>query len=295
MIEPELIPDGALADVDVGISVSDSADLARLGLDPRHAQLAIGEIARAVLVAGGRLTYGGRIKPSGFTQQLMNEVRRFGTARRSLTICLALSEHRKLSLDELNDADRQLGTWGRLIALNAEGVQISWSDGRGPEGTVIEDIEERQTALSSLRRFITKETQARVLLGGQLAGFQGAMPGLIEEAMLAIEHNQPVYLAAGFGGAAAASAEVLETGSLDWLPPDIPAGQDDPRVVTALAALVGAAAETGWTPGTNGLTRDENQILAASHRPGEVASLVVLGMARLFAPENGPTAPDRQA
>jgi hypothetical protein len=225
----------------------------------------------------------------------MNEVRRYGTARRSLTICLALSEHRKLSLTELEDTDRQLGTWGRLIALNADGEEMSWRDGRGSEGTTIEDVEERQTALSSLRRFITKETKAHVLLGGQLSGFQGAMPGLIEEAMLAVEHKQPVYLAAGFGGAVAAAAKALGSGSLDWLPADIPAGQDDARVLTALVALVKVAAKTDWAPETNGLTGDENQLLTASHRPGEVASLVVLGMARRFAAEHGPTGPDGQA
>jgi hypothetical protein len=104
-----------------------------------------------------------------------------------------------------------------------------------------------------------------------------------------------VYLAAGFGGAVAAAAKALGSGSLDWLPADIPAGQDDARVLTALVALVKVAAKTDWAPETNGLTGDENQLLTASHRPGEVASLVVLGMARRFAAEHGPTGPDGQA
>lgn len=284
MIGPELVPENALDNVDVGVSVSDSADLGRLGLNLRHAELAIGEIARAVLVAGGRLTYGGRIKPSGFTQHLMNEVRRYGTARWSLTICLALPEHRKLSVAEIDEIDRQLGTWGRLMTLDSQGEPVNWRRDRNPEGAAIENDRERQASYSALRQFMTRTTCARVLLGGQLTGFQGVMPGLIEEAILAIEQHQPVYLAGGYGGAAAAVVKVLGIDSLEWLPTDLPAGHDDAPVVEALAHLSTVAANAGWSAGTNGLSEEENHLLASSHRPGDIASLVVLGMGRLFGP-----------
>jgi hypothetical protein len=240
MIDPTLVSRDALADIDVGISISDSADLPRLGLDSRHAQLAIGEIARAVLVAGGRIVYGGRIKPSGFTQQLMNEMRRYGASRRSLTICLALPEHRKLSSTEFDDIDRQLGTWGRVVTLNGNGTPTSRTDDPATDHDL--GVSERVAALSGMRRFVTSATKARVLLGGQLVGFQGAMPGLIEETVLAVEAGQPVYLAGGFGGAAAAAARALGLGPFDWLPADLPAGHDSPAVVEALDLLRGTAA-----------------------------------------------------
>jgi hypothetical protein len=283
MTSPQLVKSDALVGVHVGISVSDSADMARLGLAPRHAELAIGEIARAIIVGGGSLAYGGRIKPSGFTQQLMNEVRRYGTTRPSLTIYLALPEHQKLSLSELDETDRELGTWGRLITLDEEGSPISWRNGRPPEGSLVESAEQRQASFSSLRRFMTEDTEARVLLGGQLRRFEGAMPGVIEEALFAVRARQPLYLAGGFGGATTAAARALEAGRFDWLPSDLPQGQKDPRVVDSLRLLVGAADDAGWSAQSNGLSEEENNVLAASHRPGEVASLVVLGLARWLA------------
>ena len=97
MSAAELYPADMLRKVRLGVSVSDSADLERLGLVEMHAQLAIAEIARAVLVSGGSLVYGGRVKPSGFTQFLMHEVRRYGTNPDAFTLCLAAPEHRKLS------------------------------------------------------------------------------------------------------------------------------------------------------------------------------------------------------
>lgn len=280
MIEPTLVAPDALQEIDVGLSVSDSADLARLGLDPRHAQLAIGELTRAVLIAGGRVVYGGRIKPSGFTQQLMGEVRRYGTSRHSLTICLALPEHLKLTTAELDTLDRDLGTWGRVILLDLDGSPMPWPRDR-PEHPAELEPNDRAVAYSSLRRFITDATRARVLVGGQLRGYQGAMPGLLEEAILSIEREQPLYVAGGFGGASALIAQALGL-PLDWLPPDAPEGHGDPGVEGSVARLIDIASSSGWSADRDGLTPAERALLAASHRPADIASLAVLGMARRF-------------
>jgi hypothetical protein len=280
MIDPTLVAHDALAGIDVGLSVSDSADLARLGLDERHAQLAVGELTRAVLVAGGRVVYGGRIKPSGFTQQLMAEVRRFGTGRHSLTVCLALPEHLALTTAELDKLDRDLGTWGRLIALDINGSPVSWSEDDRREAAELEP-DARPMAYSALRRFITDTTQARVLVGGQLRGYRGAMPGLIEEAILSVQRRQPLYVAGGFGGASALIAEALGL-PLDWLPPEAPVGRDDVGVVRAVDRLLEAASISGWSVERDGLTPEERALLAASYRPADIASLAVLGMARRF-------------
>lgn len=288
MIDPALVRRDALTDVNVGISVSDSDDLDRLGLNTRHADLAIGELARAVLIAGGHITYGGRLKPSGFTQQLMNEVRRYGTTRHSLTLCLAEPEHRDLSHDELDEVDRQLGTWGRLVTLDASGEPTAWRDDHPAPSAPLE-AEERVSAYSGLRRHMVQATDARVLVGGQLRGFKGAMPGLIEEAILAVEHGQPLYLAGGFGGAATAVARRLNSDAFAWLPDNLPLGGEDPEVEAALDDLAERSSAGNWSLEEDGLTEDRRALLAASHRPGEIASLVVLGLAQAFSsgPESG--------
>jgi len=287
MTELQLLPDGALASIDVGISVSDSADLARLGLSSRHAELAIGEIARAVLIAGGRITYGGRIKPSGFTHVLMDEVRRYGTARLSLTVCLALPEHRKLSSEELDQIDRSLGTWGRLVILDSDGKPIAQHRDRPEDRGEIEDDDLRRASYAALRRYMNENTHARVIVGGQLLGAHGRVPGVVEEALLAIAKQTPLYVAGGFGGAAAAVASVLEPRLVEWLPSDIPEGYSEPTVARHLEALRSAAVSADWNPEANGLTDNENALLASTHRPGEIASVVVLGMARKFSRQRG--------
>jgi hypothetical protein len=50
---------------------------------------------------------------------------------------------------------------------------------------------------------------ARVLLGGKLQGYSGFLPGLFEEALVAMERQAPLYVLGGFGGAAEALARLL--------------------------------------------------------------------------------------
>ncbi len=51
--------------------------------------------------------------------------------------------------------------------------------------------------------------RARIVLGGKFAGYQGFMPGVLEEVSLALEHGVPVYILGGFGGAAEVLAKSL--------------------------------------------------------------------------------------
>jgi hypothetical protein len=282
--EPDLIPRGALAGVSVGLSVSTSSDLHRLGLTDRHAELAIGELTRAILIAGGTIAYGGRLRPSGFTQQLMHEVRRFGSARHSLTLYLAYSEHHELTDDDLLDVDRSLGTWGRLITLDPDGAPVPHQN-----RARVDDLTAavRARALTGMRQRMTEEIDARVLVGGQLRNFKGSMPGMIEEALLATSQGQPVYYAGGFGGAAAAAGRRLDPSAYDWLPPGLPDGHDDGAVDAALERLESAASERGWNPDAAGLDHHGTRQLAASHRPGEIASLCTIGLAQLAERHSG--------
>ncbi len=281
MVATPLYPADALREMRLGVSVSDSADLGRLGLLPRHAQLAIAEIARAVLVGGGSLVYGGRIKPSGFTQFLMHEVRRYGKSARSLTLCLAAPEHRKLSHDELDALDRELGTMGTVVCLDEAGrpiTDILKTKAPVPEPPL--DPPSRQASYTSLRRYLGEASNARVILGGLLKDLQGAIPGIIEEAIASVQATQPLYVAAGFGGAAALVAQALEIDDLGWAPDGFPARPADDRIDASICQLKSAATSSRWSIDSCGLTDQERHQFSASHRPREIASLLVRGLVR---------------
>jgi hypothetical protein len=128
---------------------------------------------------------------------------------------------------------------------------------------------------------MTRNTQGRVLIGGRCTGFLGEMPGLLEEALYAVEVGQPLYLAGGYGGITQEIAVTLGVDDGKWLP-RLASQPVDERVGPAMSRLTVAAKESGSRSLENGLSREENQRLAACHRPSEIATLVSLGLGRRF-------------
>lgn len=273
-----LLPKGALAGVSVAVSVSDSADLGRLGLRVEHANYAVSEIARAVLTSGGNLVYGGRVHPRGFTQLIMDELVRYGGARQQLIVCLAAPEHRKLPLSFLDDLENDLLPSCRLTFLDEGGEPTDPRAGRG-NGPVELAGPDVTAAYSAMRRHVAAVSHAQVVVGGQLDGFRGAMPGVVEETVAAADAGHPIYVAGGFGGAAALVIRELGLADTSWLPDDVPALLADERIRTATERLR-VVAHTCRDLFQAGLDSSDRELLAWSHRPGEIASLTALGLAR---------------
>ena len=270
MHEPELVPVDALAGVAVGLSVSESADLARLGLSPAHCELAVAELARAIFIAGGAIVYGGRLVPAGFTDVLLTELRSYRQDRNALILCVPETEHRRLSEAELRSRQDELQSNAELVCLDSDGEPV---DIRRPRARSDPDP---AVALTAMRRHITDRCDARVILGGKLTGYQGTTPGILEEAALSLHAGKPLYVAGGFGGAAAALALALGRAEASLAPDAYPEGAEP--YADLLAEIAEIAEITGRAD--DGLSDDQRAQIAWSHRPGEIASIVVCGLSR---------------
>jgi hypothetical protein len=272
----------------LGISASRSPDLARLGLLETHYRVALGEITRSVLLAGGGIIYGGRLDPDGYTTFMLRELQRYARRDRPLLACLAWDVHQGMSPRELEDFRRELGLFGRLVCLDPDGRPLPDHVLADPTSVVSDtsDVDggpeaRRARALAGLRRYMTDHQVGRVFLGGRREGFEGSMPGVLEELLLTLERGQPTYLAGGFGGVTYDVARLLGVQGGQW-----PIGTDaitDPRYQAGLDALRDLVASGRYTGLNNGLTEEENRWLTVSHRPGEIASLVSRGLQRVLA------------
>nr|VFJ60348.1 MAG: hypothetical protein BECKDK2373C_GA0170839_108019 [Candidatus Kentron sp. DK] len=278
-----LLPADALTGVRLGLSVSESLDLARLGLTEDHYRIAIGEIARCVLASNGQLTYGGHLEPDGYTIFLMGELERYHRGDRPFHICLAWPEHRKYSLDYLREQRQLLKSKGDITYLDAEGNPMGdLATGRTEEpvsepGSII-----RKQGLTSLRRYMAKNTEGRIFIGGKRTGFSGDLPGLVEEAVFALEADQPIYLAGGYGGVTLDMVRALGIDECGWFPKLSDGAAPDPRLPNGLERLARIREERGGKLPDNGLDDLENRQLAATHRPSEIAALISLGLGRRF-------------
>jgi hypothetical protein len=280
-----LLGANALKGLRLGISVSNSPDLQRLGLLETHFRLALGELARAVLVSGGQLTYGGHLDAGGYTTFLAHELHRFSRRDRPFHSILAWHEHRKLTTKDLLSQIADLGLYGDMIGLDPEGNVIDLIKNRPDEAIPETNQSVINASLTSLRRFLTTQSEGRIFIGGKRAGFQGDLPGIIEEAIFALDAKQPIYLAGGFGGATADIVRLFEVDGKAWIPKYDDKTDADPRWTKGIEALDSAWKKNGGNSLENGLTKEENLILAVSHRPSEVAALVSLGMGRKFTPD----------
>jgi hypothetical protein len=269
MTTPVLVPRDALNGTIVGISVSESADLGRLGLSATHCELAVAELARAIYLAGGTVVYGGRLVPAGFTDILLAELHEYRGDRNALVLCVPETEHQRLSDYELLRREHELHASAELVCLDAHGDPIDIRN--RPAHSNATDPSE---ALSAMRQHITNRCDSRVIVGGKLQGYRGSMPGVLEEASLSLGASQPLYVAGGFGGAAAAVALALgrtgATAALDNYPEG---GAEHENLLAELATAEQTAAAT-----SDGLNDEQRAQLAWSHRPGDIASLVVFGL-----------------
>lgn len=277
----ELLPAGSLDGVRLGVSVSESADLGRLGLLETHLRLALAEVTRTALLSDAGIVYGGHLDPTGYTTFLQAEIEKYSRRDRPLTVCLAWQEHRRLPLLDLTSAESKLSLFGEIVYLDPYGEPIAMNFERGDLAEPVDEPRIREQALTAMREYVTAHTDARLLLGGRRSGFQGRYPGIVEEALLGVIAGTPLFLAAGFGGATLNIARVLGLDPDDRL---AHLGTDDAleeALCEGLDEIAASALNSGWSPAANGLTVEENQRLAASYRPSEVASLVAVGLGRL--------------
>lgn len=274
----------------IGISISDAPDLAQRGMGQVHLEDAMVECARHLLVQGASLGYGGDLRPGGFTEILFELVRthnRAGTKERIHNF-LSWPIHLRLDpgawheyLDEIHDyrlpPPPDLGV--------DEKVFITPDDPQGRYAWA--------RSLTLMRNEMNQKTNARVLLGGQITGFKGKYPGLLEEALLALRSGRPLYLVGGFGGCTRLIIEALK-GRL----PDAftEAFQIKDPVYKAIVELYRAEAAEKKTTAIdyagelqflkskgvagldNGLSVDENEFLFTSENLPEIVYLLLRGL-----------------
>ena len=264
----------------VAISTSDSPDLVALGLSEGHLKEATAELALQLLAADTNLAYRGNLRADGFTRLLAQLVLRYtATADRKtmvrVTNHLAWPVHIRLPVDRIAARAKELGCAAELVLLACDGTRMAM-DARRNLPTREPSGDEWCSGLTAMRDHQRSSTDARVLLGGQVANYRGRMPGVAEEALMSLRASQPLFLIGGFGGCARDVAETL--------------------------GLVGpwAGSRNGW-PGrgeferwtgrdlNNGLSAEENQALASTPFIGQAVMLVLRGVGRLRRrePEHG--------
>ena len=197
----------------VAISISESPDMAVLGLSDEHLQDAMAELALALLSSGTSLAYGGDLRAHGFTELLFELLMRYQdhphhNGKISVTDYLAWPVHIRMTAGDLAAFSSGHEEVARLVFLTRDGGRLD-QEQRLQFPAHEPDEEEWAEGLTRMRVVMRQETQARIVLGGRVAGYKGRMPGIAEETLLSLQAHQPVFLLGGFGGCTRDIAETI--------------------------------------------------------------------------------------
>jgi hypothetical protein len=157
----------------------------------------------------------------------------------------------------------------------------------------------RARALTHLRHRLDERSTVRLCIGGRTHGYQGRYAGIAEEALFALQRGTPLYLAGVLGGTSRQIIAAVEGREMpaDFAPPDEmrrlydrpPVAENDPATRPDREVDPHAVWTTFHDAGVaglsrfNGLTEDENLVLAHTSVLDRVIKLVLKGLSNLQA------------
>ncbi len=248
-----------LKNVRVQISASIPPDHLKLSIPPREFDRAMLAVCMALVRAGATVVYGGDLRPDGITFKIFRHLARAyadvgrvpfvhvisfpGFARMAYSnLVEALKERRGtcrtfvcasdgLQTVVLGDDEIVIGEGDGSVRLQDQADLTAWIDEFG--------MFEVATGMSQARATLSAFVDACVPIGGKMSlldnerdQYSGAMPGIIEEALLALNSGKPVIPLAAYGG----STRDLAI-SLQLLPEDqrVPRGRQAQSYMEALS------------------------------------------------------------
>jgi hypothetical protein len=287
----------------LGISMSRSENLASIGLSPAHLECAVAEVSQMMLIGGGSLLYAGApgTHAPDLTTAIMDTVSSYTASVKayahlsgdpeqhdihpgdmfSLAVpCIVLNTSE--SIKRLDEAANHFAGYASIVVLDKNGLKIEDFDDLPPwQG----DSNETARALHHIRQALPQYCDARLLIGGKTQrksennpdGYIGNFPGIVEEALYTLRANRPLFIAGGFGGAAALLARELGLG------PDLPIPPEALAEINQCDAYRKAIDEIKnlFDYTRTGLNNDDHRHLVTTQRASELGALIAKGLSSL--------------
>lgn len=300
---PFLSQDRPVTGKTLGISMALADDLTSIGLSPTHLECAVAEVSQMMLIGGGSLLYAGApgTHVPDLTTAIMNTVSSYTASVEAYTHLSGDPEQHDIhpgdmfslavpyvvlntseSIKRLNEAANHFSGYASILVLDEYGQKIEDFDDLQPwQG----DSNETARALHHIRQALPQYCDARLLIGGKTRrqstdipnGYIGDFPGIVEEALHTLRKGHPLFIAGGFGGAAALLARELGLGR------DLPVPDEALAEINQCVAYRDAIDEIKrlFDPTHTGLNGDDLRCLATTQRASELGALAAKGLASL--------------
>jgi len=184
----------------IAISISDSPEIDVLGFSFEHQKNLIVEITRALVIHGSTLIYGGDLRNNGYTRLFSELVYQYRPSDEvdKLFFKNFFSFPIYLKLEVSDELD--------FIKNGVEPIKVSPPKSLKIDNSKHYDPDTKENlfiwseSLSKMRDEMSSINNARIFTGGSMSNFKGKYPGLLEEALLSLKSDIPVYFIGIFGG-----------------------------------------------------------------------------------------------
>lgn len=281
----------------IGISISVSDNLSKLGYGEVHQKDAMIEIARYIVSLGGKLAYGGDLRHGGFTE-LLFELLAYHKADKELQPNERLFSYLAYPISTmLNDKQEVALIQNVSFKKIAPPTDINVAEAKELfEKSSPENLYQWARCLTKMREEMESTCDARIFIGGAIRKFKGKCPGILEELLISIEHKRPVYLVGAFGGITREAIEVLKGNQSDCFSEEFYFGNADYKNMVAIynkkhsdnpidfkkyLATLQSIGLNGIAE-LNGLSADENLRLTITPHISEAVYLILKGLTNLF-------------
>lgn len=209
-----------LSNTKIGISISEvlGVEFSDHHIHADHLVRLAQDIARHLLARSATLIYGGDLRPSGFTEFILDEARILKD--RLAETAPHVENHLAWPL-YVSDAD--VTAWRARYHQVMKTIKCKIPDdvANGLDEETFLPANTCQNSyiwsrcLTEMRKNSISSSNARICAGGKLTGYKGKMPGVLEEIILAIDEQKPIFLLGAFGGVVGEICKLILT-------PDVP-------------------------------------------------------------------------
>jgi hypothetical protein len=214
-------PGTVFSDFKIGISISDpsSDELIEIGQNSSHLTQLSQDIARHLIARKNLLIYGGDLRPDGFTEFLLREAQALQTRINNDWVFIKnfvawpIFENESASVTDWIANNKAILDVEK-ISPSEDVVEMIPNINAFLSPTTTENSYIWSRCLSKMREIMISECDIRICAGGRHSGYKGRMPGVLEEIIIAVEKEKPIYLLGGFGGIVQSVCSLIEEGNL---------------------------------------------------------------------------------
>lgn len=202
-----------LKDSPVAISVSEGDDLDQLGIGEEMFSDLLVELCRHILIAKGKIVYGGDLRANGYTELFKELSYQYGQHEKSDSREVYFTNYVSWPLSLNISHEMECEYCHSRVRLERVGPS---DECKGLDVTkflppiTIKNLYHWGRSLMKMREKMEGAVKARILVGGRRNGFKGSMAGVLEEFIIARRMGHPIYLVGGFGGIARMLVELIE-------------------------------------------------------------------------------------